>query len=237
MIGLLATFIAGLSFLVGCIIAIFIKRKDKIISFSISMSFAALIIIILFEMLPESIEKIENNTLILIISGIFIGLAILMLLDSFIPHHGEHENESENLVHIGTVTAISLIIHGLIEGAFIYGYAMVNARMGIIYGLVAALYHIPLGINIALCLKDKPKKMWMYMIFLTIAPLMGGLIIHSFDSLLTDSFLGFMLAITMGMVIYIIFGELLIKMKKNFNKYAIFGIITGIILVLLGKVV
>lgn len=235
--GLVAVLIAGLSFLVGCIIALFIKRKDNIISFSVSMSFAVLVILLIFEMLPESLELLEGSpSIIIIIIGVIVGFSLLKLIDRFIPHHGEQHGD-HNLIHIGAVTAIALIIHGIIDGVFIYGYTMLDTRMGFIYAIAAALYHIPLGINLALLLKDNPKKMWICILILTASPLLGGLLVYSFGRELNEVFLGIMLTIAMGMIIYIMVAELWIKIKNNLGKYTLFGIITGSVLVILGMVI
>lgn len=235
--GLITTFIAGLSFLVGGIIALFFKRKDNLINFSLSMSFSVLIILVLFEMLPESFELLENYFPILTITiGVITGIVLFMFMDHFIPHHGE-DSGKDNLIHIGTVMGISLIIHNIIEGIFLYGYTMVNVRMGFMYAIAAALYHLPLGINLTFLLKDNQKRLWIFLLLLTFTPLFGGIVIHYFDAILNYLFLGIMLSITMGMIIYIIFAELLNNIKKNFNKYTFFGIITGTILILLGMVV
>ena len=55
-----------------------------------------------------------------------------------------------------------------------------------------------------------------------------------FNDLLTENVLGFLLSITIGMILYLIFNELLVELKENFNKYSIYGIIFGVLLMLIG---
>lgn len=235
MLGLLATLIAGLSFFIGGLIALFVKRKDNLIKFSMAVSLGVLVILAGFELLPESIEKLGDNYLFLVI-GIAIGFIIFRLLDHFIPYH-EEDGSDANLIHIGIVTAIALIIHNIIEGMLLYAYSIVDLRIAFIYAIAAALYHIPLGVNVTVLLKGNKRKMWLYLLILTITPLLGGLVIHYFTDYINDFFLGLSLAINLGMIIYIIIFELLNKIIKNFGKYTIGGIITGVLLILLGMVI
>ena len=59
-------------------------------------------------------------------------------------------------------------------------------------------------------------------------------IFAQFYDLLTENVLGFLLSITIGMILYLIFNELLVELKENFNKYSIYGIIFGVLLMLIG---
>jgi len=231
---LIVTLISGLSFLIGGLIIIFIKRKDHFINFCISISFGVLIILSLFELIPEAKEKLGDNAAMLLIIFAIIGFILFKFLDYFIPHHDEGNNSSNNLIHIGIITAIALIVHNIIEGMLLYGYAMVNMRVAYIYALAASLYHLPLGANVAFLLKENRKKMWVYLFLLTITPLVGGVLIHYFNEFLTDFYLGLMLAITLGIIIYIILFELLGKIKKDFNKHTICGILLGVLLMIVG---
>jgi len=231
MLGLLVTIIAGLSFLIGGLIALFIKKKENLINFSMAMSLSVLILITIFELLPEATKKLGDNSTIFLISGIIIGLATFKLLDSLIPYHEEsHDN---NLIHIGVITALALVLHNIIEGMLLYAYSIINLRVAFIYAIAAALYHIPLGINVTVLLKGNKQKMWFYIFILTLTPLLGGLIIHYFTDYISNFFLGFSLAITLGIMIYIIIFELFNKVFKHFNKYSVAGLITGTLLIII----
>lgn len=238
MTGLLITLIAGLFFLVGTLISLYSKNQKNLISFSVGISFIVLILLILLDILPESIELIENYKYFKIIIGIIVGLSILLILEKFVPHHHDNEEHHHNLVHIGIMTSIALIIHNIIEGAGIYSIAITSIKSGLIYAFGVALHNIPFGIKITAMLKEESKtKMCIYISLLTISTFIGGLSIHIFNGFLSDEIIGFVLSITIGMIIYIIFFELLKLFKDNFNKYSISGVIVGILLMLIGMVI
>lgn len=238
MISLLITLIAGLFFLVGTLISLYSKNQKNLISFSIGISFIVLILLILLDILPESIELIANYKYLKIIVGIIVGLGILLLLEKFIPHHHDNEAHNHNLVHIGIMTSIALIVHNIIEGAGIYSIGLTSTKSGIIYAFGVALHNIPFGIKITAMLKEESKtKMWIYISLLTISTSIGGLFIHVFNGFLSDEIIGIVLSITIGMILYILIFELLKVLKENFNKYSISGVIVGILLMLIGMVI
>ncbi|MDD4706146.1 MAG: ZIP family metal transporter [Bacilli bacterium] len=236
MIELLITLIVGMFFLLGTFISLYTKNQKNLISFSVGISFIVLILLIIIDILPESIELFSSNKFLKIMLGVIIGLGILYILDRFIPHH--HDNKKNNLVHIGIMTSIAIIIHNIIEGAGIFSVAQTNLKAGLIYAFGVILHNIPFGIKITAMLKDTNKnKMWKYIFLLIISPLIGGLSIYIFNDFLSDEKIGYVLSITIGMIIYIVFFELLKLLKNNFNKYSIWGILIGILLMLIGLVI
>lgn len=236
MIALLINLIVGLFFLLGTFISLYTKNKKNLISFSVGISFTVLILLVFIDILPESLELFNTNKELKIILGITIGLGILFILDKFIPHH--HDNKkSDNLIHIGVMTSIALIIHNIIEGAGIYSVIQTSLKGGLIYAFGVTLHNIPFGIKITAMLKNNLIKMKIYLLLLIISPFLGGLLIHTFNRFLADEVIGFILSITIGLIIYIVVFELLNLLKNNFNKYVISGILIGITLMLVGMVI
>ena len=233
--------IAGLFFLVGAFIAIKNKSNKNLINYSVGMAFTVLIVLLIIDIIPETLELFDKYKYIWIISGTLIGLGSLFLIEKLVPHHDhykeeKHKSHEEHLKHIGTMTSIALIIHNLVEGMSIYGVASNDLKTGIIYAIGVGLHNIPFGIEIT-ALFDKEtneKKKWTFIVLLSISTFIGGLILHIFNNLLTNTILGFLLSITIGMILYIVFNELLVELKEKFNKYSLYGIITGIILMLIG---
>ena len=82
--------------------------------------------------------------------------------------------------------------------------------------------------------KVKARNEKIYITILTLSTFIGGLFMFIFNGILNDLFLGILLSITIGMIIYIIVAELFIELKENWNKNSLYGIITGIILIILG---
>ncbi len=238
---LLINLIAGLFFLIGVIIATIKPNNKNLTNFSISTAFIVLIYLLLFDILPETIELFENHNKIYIILGILFGLLILIILEKLIPHHDHYKeiNHHENhLSHIGIMTSLALIIHNLVEGMSIYAITSTNLKAGLICVIGVGLHNIPFGIEITTLLnQEKKSKKWIYITLLTISTFIGGLIISLFEQYLTNIIIGLLLSISIGMIIYLILFELLIELKENFTKQSIYGIITGIILMIISSLI
>ena len=63
---------------------------------------------------------------------------------------------------------------------------------------------------------------------------MGGGLLQK--DTLSDFLLGSLLSITIGMILYLVFNELLVELKENFNKFSLYGLLIGIILMLIGVI-
>ncbi len=235
----LINIIVGLFFLVGALIALKNKKSKKLTNFSVACGFTVLILLLIIDIIPETISLFNNYKYIYTISGTLIGLGLLFILENKVPHHNHYEeikHHENHLNHIGIMTSLALIIHNIVEGMSIYGITQNDLKAGIIYSIGVGLHNIPFGIEITTMLnKNKNKKvMWTYLILLSISTFIGGIIIYLFKDLLTNTILGILLSITIGMIIYLIIFELLVELKENYNKYSTIGIITGIILMLVG---
>lgn len=237
MINIIITLIAGIFFLIGSVIANKFSKKEELLSFSIGMAFIVLIILLIIDIIPESYELINKYKIITMIGGILIGAGILISLENIIPHHDhykEKKHHENHLYHIGIMTSLALIIHNTIEGIGIYGVALTSIKSGILYSIGVGMHNIPFGIEITTMLEANKNK-WKYIILLTLSTSLGALLIWGLNITISNFILGCLLSITIGMILYIIFNELLVELKENFNKYSIIGIIVGIFLMLLGN--
>lgn len=236
--------VVGLFFIIGAIIAFKNKNNKNLINFSVGMAFIVLIILLVVDIIPETLELFKNNKIIWILVGVLGGAGILFLIERFVPHHDhfeeeKHKTHNEHLKHIGTMTAVALIIHNLVEGMSIYGVASQSLKTGLIYALGVGLHNIPFGIEITALFEEKhnSKKNWIFLTLLSLSTFIGGIVLYLFNNFLTDTILGILLSTTIGMILYIVFNELLIELKESFNKYSIYGIITGIVLMLIGVLI
>lgn len=244
--GLLLALISGLFFVLGCIIAYKAKNKAKLSYMAVSLAFVIMLNLIFFDLVPEIVEVFESKLLIAII--ILIGFGLLKGLDLFIPdhHHDHHENEknhdehNSHVYHIGVITLISLLLHNIIEGIAIYGLALNGMKEGLLMCVGVALHNIPLGIEIAVSLsKQNHKKLEnIGLVFLlSISSLLGALLVTLFGTI-SEIFLGIVTCLTLGMIIYIAFFELLPEIRNNHkHKEIYYGIIIGIMIVILSLLV
>ncbi len=231
LISLGLTFVVGTFILIGSLIIIFTKSNQKIISFSLALAFIVMIGLVFFELIFEAIEHLNNIFYVLIF--VLIGIFILKILDHFIPYH-ENTKEKENLYHIGIVSSIALIIHNIIEGMAIYGVALTNIQTGILMALGVGLHNIPMGMVITGTIYNKNrKKIFLLLTLLMLSTLIGGLFMAFLSYYINEFVLGILLAITLGMLLYISIFELLPKVVNNIkNKTTILGMIMGIIVII-----
>lgn len=237
---LLLTLLVGLLILLGSSFAFIFKNDKRFIDFSISLGFGVMISLILFELIPEVIEllSIEKNivsTIFLTIIFIAIGIIILKILDLFIPDH-DTKSVSNNLYHIAIITSVSLIIHNILEGMAVYSSLVNSMKMGIFVCVGVGVHNIVLGMVITSFFykfnKDK-KKTLLIMLGVSLSTFFGGIIgllIGNTNELIE----GIILAITLGMLIYITIFELLPHIIHSKNKKdSILGIIIGIIILII----
>ena len=241
MINNVVNLIAGLFFLIGVIIAIKVKDNKTLISYSVGMAFTVLILLLTIDIIPEAYELFNNHKILYMLIGSIVGFLVLFVIEKLVPHHNHYEEEKKHhhnnhLNHIGIMTSIALIIHNIVEGMSIYTVASHDLKTGLIYSLAVGLHNIPFGVEIASLFgnKIKSKKSIILIICLILSTFIGGLILYIFNSNLSDLLLGMLLSITIGMVIYLVFNELFIELKEHFNRAAILGIVTGILLMVIG---
>lgn len=223
---LLITGLFGLPILLGTIFVLFTKHSKKITELSISMAFGVLLLLIFLELIPETLEHLGYLSFLLFV---VIGIVLLKLLDIFIPEH-EHSNKKDHISHIGIMACVALILHNIIEGMALFTGLQSDLHLGIFIGIGVGLHNIPMGMIIGSTLKGtnhSNQKVIFYSLLVSISTLFGGLIAYFFKEYLTVTFLGIMLALTLGMLIYIEFFELFHHMKYQNKKTNLLGLVIG----------
>ena len=229
------TLLSGLSFFIGYLITKLIKNEKKLIIFSIGFSFTIILGLIFFDLLPECIEAIENKWVIF--GFTLLGILLLKALDLFIPDH-EHEESKrkDHMEHIGLISALALFIHNIIEGTAIYTASLTSLSIGIFTSLGVSFHNIPLGIQISSLVKNKKEKI-ILLSLLSLSSILGIIVIKLLKITLTEYISGVLISITLGMLIYIAFFELLCELKENIKKKELLiGIMTSVILILVGHI-
>ena len=224
--GLLLCLISSIFILIGSLIIIISKNNKFVVSFSLALAFIVILGLIFLELFEEAIS---NTNLFITILFVLLGIIVLKILDHFIPHH----HELDNLTHIGIVTSIALIIHNLIEGMSIYAIGQTNLYVGILMSIGVGLHNIPVGMMVtSIILKTNKNKPLLFLLILS--TLIGGLIMMLLNPLVNDLIIGIFLSITIGMLLFIAFDELLFKvMASRKEKATILGLISGLIIIVI----
>ena len=241
-LALFITFLLGFFIIIGVIIAFFLKKQKKVLDFIFAFALSILTMLILVDLLGHTIEHLGIKHIYLFILFTCLGLLIFKIIDDFVPEHEDakmtKKEEKKNIVHIGILATIALIIHNFVEGMAIYLTAANDINLGIMMALGVGIHNIPLGIIITTTLNsDKNTGKYLFCIIsLFISSFLGGLLLYLLNiNTVSDIVIGSLLALTIGMLLYIIIFELYPKVKKTTNKkITIIGLVTGVIIALIG---
>lgn len=245
--GLALTLVVGLFILIGTLFASKFTDNKRFTDFSISLAFGVILALIVLELVPETYEVLRGElslfkTIASIIILVLIGIFILKILDSFIPHH-EHEAHHDHkhinddchnhhLTHIGLISASAVILHNIIEGMSLYLVTASDTLSGLLMCLGIGLHNIPMGLVIASTLYTSnysKRNIVIISLIVSLSTFVGGLVMFIVGGVpaITE---GILLGITQGMLIYILIFELFhqiyhMKNKKICNIGISFGVI------------
>lgn len=237
LIPIIITSIAGFSTMLGNVL-LFVnsKYKDKLLSFSLGLSFIVMFLISILELVPEGISIIYGsipNLYLFIICFLLLGVGYLIVV--FIE--GKINNEN-SLYKIGILSMISLLIHNIPEGIICSLSSSINLEFGIKMSLMIMIHNIPEGICISLPIYYSTKsrgKAILYTFISSLGEVFGALITVLFLNRFVNAYLlSIIFIITAGIMITLsvlkIFSEG-IKIKPH--KWFIFGILLGILIIYL----
>ena len=187
--------------------------------------------LIFLELIPHTLESLNYFEMIIYA---LVGFLLLKLLDVLIPNH-EHSSKGDHSFHIGLMATIALIIHNLIEGMILYSSLNSNLNLGILLGIGIGLHNIPMGMIIGSTLRDakyEKKNILLTSFLISLSTSIGGFIISLLGSI-SEYVIGIMFAITLGMLIYIVFFELYRHLLHQNKKDNITGFIIGAVIILI----
>jgi len=248
--GLLITFLAGMTTVLGGCLTFFIKKDNlKGLSVGLGLSAGVMIFLALTEVLTDSKELLTkyfpNNAEWLVFGGFFCGVLIAVLLDWLIPDHIEEDlfiekdeccPNSHRIKRAGLLTAIAISMHNFPEGLSTFFMTTQNVNLGISVAIAIAIHNIPAGIAIALPIYHATgkKKLAIWYSFLSgISELIGAVIgLFLLQTILPQMAVGFIFASVAGILIYISFDTILpLSREYGDGHYSIFGIMSGMFLI------
>lgn len=243
-LGLLTTLLLGVFIIIGALVAFLIKRKERVVDFSLGLAFGVIVMLILTHMLPETIELLGLKYIFIFLIFTILGYMILRLLDNFIPDHDDDgkgmdkEELKENLIHIGVITSVALVLHNIIEGMAVYSTVLSDASLGLAVTLGIGFHNIPLGMVIAGTFYQSNENIYksiLNILLVSLSTFAGGLVMFFLGlSSISPIISGILLSVTLGMLIFISMTELLPRIKNTKNKKVTYlGITIGVIIQLI----
>ncbi|MBE6155679.1 MAG: zinc transporter ZupT [Firmicutes bacterium] len=239
---LLISFFAGISTLIGALF-IFLPIKqsqiNKFITFSLSFSIAVMIGVSIFDLLPESIFKIEetyhNYTLIIIVFLFLISFLIIKFISRYLTIY---EN---NLYKLGILSMITLILHNLPEGVLTFLSSYTDIKLGIKLSLAIAMHNIPEGIAIAVPLYYATGSKFKAIVRTTLSGLsepLGAILAYLFlAKWISPTHIALILVLVAGLMITLAIEQMLPEtLKYKENKMVYLGLTLGIVVVALNSI-
>ena len=241
-LALLLTIIAGTATGVGGLVVMLTKKHSKkFLSICLSFSAGVMLYISFAEILPEAFEDLEyalsdGMGFLAATLAFFAGIAIVAIIDKFIPHADEEEiceestqdclaqSEKRDLKRTGVMAAVALALHNLPEGMVIFMAALHNPALGIAIALAIVLHNIPEGISTAAPIyyaTGSKLKAFLFAFFAGHVQVVGALIAwllmrNVFDDM--DAFFGISFAVVAGIMVYVAIHQLLPAAQK-FGKH------------------
>lgn len=237
---LLVTLSLSVVFFLGVMLSALIKESEKVEAVSIPLSFGAMLSVSLFDIIPEIAEGVREGEAALwqTLLFAFLGLLLLIALDKFVPEHdGSEKSREGNLVHIGIMATLMIAIHNIVEGMSVYSISSTSVSSGLLLGFGVALHNIPMGMLIYTTTKSEDRIKRAFIIAAaSLSTFLGGLLMMILESVVSAFVVEVLTSITLGMVFYILFFELLPDMIKSTNKKTtVIWTVVGILAVLIGS--
>ena len=216
------------------------KTSKKFLSICLSFSAGVMLYISFAEILLEAFEDLDyafsgaTGYLVATIA-FFCGIAIVAIIDKFVPHYdevselGEHtdsiaDKDKKELKRTGIMAAIAITIHNLPEGIVIFMAAIHDPALGIAIAIAIILHNVPEGIATAAPIyyaTGSKIKAFLFAFVTGYAQLVGALIAwffvrHIFDDI--EAVFGIAFAAVAGIMVYVSIHQLLPAAQK-FGKH------------------
>lgn len=217
----LVTTVAGLSTMLG-IIPIYIKFKDinKIICMALAFASGIMLSVSINSLIPESYNLLKesltiNKVIILMIIFFLIGVLFTSFIDKIFKRF------DNKLYKIGIINMLALMIHNIPEGILTFSTTTTNISLGLSLALSIMFHNIPEGLSISIPIyysTNSRRKAVIYTAISGFSEVLGAILTYLFlFKYINNYFIGIILSLTTGIMIYISIFELF-KNSLEYNK-------------------
>lgn len=224
--------LSGIVSLIGTMIGasigvVFRKPSDRVMGAILGFAGGLMLSIVVFDLIPESLEKWSFwGTIIFCI----IGIIIVAIIDNILSVDNGKWN---NHIKVAFMTALGLMLHNFPEGIIMGCGFLAGKSLGIKMSIIIAIHDIPEGLAVAAPLmvtKVKVKKILTY-VLITALPTALGAWMGIFTGSISQDTLGACLAVASGIMLYVVCGELLPESSKVWDGLtSTAGILSGVLL-------
>lgn len=192
--------------LLGGVVFLYNRKLARVLQkHSISFAAGILITVSLLVLLPEALDQIGENALIVVLFAFF-GAYLFEHFFVFIHHHEDrqHTHRRVDLESSVPLVIVGDTIHNFIDGVAIAASFFVSPGLGLITALSTFLHEIPHEIgDFGILLKagwKKSKILWVNILSAS-ATVVGAFLTFFFAE--SSAFIGFMLAVSSGIFLYL----------------------------------
>lgn len=225
----LVTTVAGLSTMLG-IIPIYIKFKDtnKLICIALAFASGIMFSVSINSLVPESYNLLKENlssnkVIVLMILFFLIGVLLTSFIDKVF------KKLDNKLYKIGIINMLALMIHNIPEGILTFSTTTTNISLGLTLALSIMFHNIPEGLSISIPIyysTNSRRKAVFYTAISGFSEVFGAILTYLFlFKYINNYFIGIILSLTTGIMIYISIFELLknsLEYKKKRISYIFF---------------
>ncbi|MBK9292195.1 MAG: zinc transporter ZupT [Bacteroidetes bacterium] len=241
------TLFAGLSTGIGSAISLLSKRTNtRFLTVALGFSAGVMIYVSFVEILQKARELLiaEYGSGMgdwYAIGGFFAGIALIALIDKFIPDNPhevrkveemDDESKRNRMSRVGLLTALVIGIHNFPEGLATFTAALNDPALGVAIAIAIAIHNIPEGIAVAVPIyyatNSRKKAFWLSFssgLAEPVGAIVGFALLMPFMNPLV---FGLLFAVIAGIMVFISLDELL-PAAETFGEHhlAIYGLIGG----------
>ncbi len=243
LLAFIVSLIAGLSTSLGALFTYFRPRNiNKFIGGTLAFSATIMVLISLFELIPQGFFYLKNNynifialliLIIMIIMGLFINKAINRAIDK--------KEKGSSLYKVGILSMLALMIHNLPEGILTFLSTTVDLKLGFKLALAIMLHNIPEGIAIAVPIYYSTyshKKGIVSTLLSGLSEPLGAILAYLFlYKYLSNTLISIILLFVAGIMISISINDIFEEANNYSKKSIVTGVVIGIIVLIFTELI
>ncbi len=243
--------IAGLSTGIGGIIVVLVKQKGtRFLCLSLGFSAGIMLTVSLADMLPHAAEIFIGSFgrtagAVATVAAMVIGLGLAALIDQTLPDHSNKKSEGQSssekaiLFRLGVFSTMAVLIHNFPEGIATFMSTYTNIPLGLSIAIAIALHNVPEGMAVSMPIyyatSSKTKAVAAAFVSGLSEPVGALLAFLVFRPFLTLKLLAVMFSVIAGLMVYIVFDELLpSSWRYGHARLSLMGVLAGILVMTFG---
>lgn len=213
----------------GGVIACFLKPSNsRLLSRLMGLSAGIMLAVVLFSLIPESLEM---GNLLSTIIGMILGAVFIAITEKFLSRR----QNSSKIHRMGTLLFAGIALHNVPEGLAIGAGLSAPGEVGIVLALLIMIHNIPEGLSMAIPVRMEGKNPILRTILAGLPTALGaaiGIIIGN----VSPMFIGGAMAFAAGAMAYLTLVDLLPE-SASVNGYrsmllsALIGLLLGAALI------